>query len=103
MNSDPAPSSREPTPSQIIAAEQARGPIRVVLEQPRYGWIGRGLRWAVSIILFLVVASLFVNSYDTPGGEVHERWHSLSHGGTDKVAIITVEGTILGEEGFVKK
>ena len=31
------------------------------------------------------------------------RWHSLSKTATDKIAIITVEGTILGDEGFVKK
>lgn len=90
-------------PGQPVRAElvtdPARGPLRVVIEQPRGSWIGRIARWTLAILFGLLVLGML-----NPTGEdkVQEQWHSLSKSARDKVAIISVEGTILGSENFVK-
>lgn len=84
-------------PAQIVDPS-SRGPIRVVIEAPRYGWIGRGLRWLLTIVLVLIVIGFFYSD-ESP---LVEEWHSLSKTASDKVAIISVEGTIFGAEGFIK-
>lgn len=83
-------------PAQLVD-EPPRGPIRVVIEPPRYSWIGRGLRWMFTILVLLVVIGFFY----TDESSVVEEWHSLSKTASDKVAIITVAGTIFGAEGFI--
>ncbi len=86
-----------------LAAAQARGPIRVIIEQPRTSWIARGLKW---LVVLVVVIWLFSSSFEKSyygENDLQERWHSLSHTATDKVAIISLEGAIVGDESFVKK
>ncbi len=95
----------ERTPPDLrasLAAQAAAAPIRVIVEPPRSSWIGTGLKWIVTILLVLFVIGALQGSYSSES-ELPERWHSLSRSATDKVAIIRVEGTILGDEGFVKK
>jgi protease-4 len=87
-----------------LAAAQARGPIRVIIEQPHSSWFARGLKWAgMLLILALILTASFEKSYRGGEAEVQERWHSLNETAADKVAIISVEGTIMGDESFVKK
>jgi protease-4 len=94
-----APPPNDPI-RQAVLAEAVRGPIHVVIEQPRTSWLARGLKWA----FFLVIALFVIGSYFYEGeSEIQERYHSLSHFALDKVAIISVEGAIMGEEGFAKK
>ena len=102
MISGPTPVPNDPIRPDLLG-EQARGPIRVVIEPSRSGWLGKALRWAVGIVLVLYLVGTFQDYYDTPSSELHEHWHSLNKHATDKVAIITVEGAIMGEEGFAKK
>jgi protease IV len=95
-----------PPPDPIraeLAAAQARGPIRVILEQPRSSWIARGLKWAITLIILLVIISASIDKSRYGESELQEKWHSLSKTAADKVAIIAVEGTIMGDESFVKK
>ncbi len=96
MNSERTP----PDLRASLAAQNA--PIRVVVEQPRSSWIATGLKWVATILLALFVIGSLQGGY-TSESELPERWHSLSRNATDKIAIIRVEGTILGEEGYVKK
>jgi protease-4 len=106
MSPDPvAPAPSAPFPAPLPAAPSA-GPIRVVVEQPprRFGRLGYRLLWAALIISVLVNVSFWgaEQSYYQTGGEVNEKYHSLSRTAHDKVAIITIEGTILGDT-YVKK
>ncbi len=90
--------------SQEMLAARSREPIRVTIEQPRFSWIGKALKWFFFILLALFLIRSTEESYYEDGSDshVHERWHSLSKTATDKVAIISVEGTIMGDENFVK-
>lgn len=88
-------------PAQIV--EQAsRGPIRVVIEPPRFSWIGRAVRLTLTIVLILLVL-VVMGSFVSDDAKLTEQWHSLSKTASDKVAIITVKGTIFSEEGFIKE
>jgi protease-4 len=103
MASHQPPSGNEPLRAELVA-EQSRGPIRVIIEQPRSSWLGKGLRWGLFALLALLVIGSLNNFYDAAEeSQVQERWHSLSKMAQDKVAIISVEGTIMGDEGFVKR
>lgn len=87
-------SPKQPTPQYV----DPRTPIRVIVENPRGGWIGRIVRWGITICILLVVLGLMYGDSST----LNEEWHSLSTTASDKIAIIRVEGTILGDEGYVK-
>ena len=102
--SQPTSGPNQPIRPEVVA-EPARGPLRVVLEQPRSGWIGKRLLWIALVISVLINFGLFsaYHSYVQSGPEIEEKWHSLDKRAADKVAIIAVEGTILGDEGFVKR
>jgi len=52
--------------------------------------------------MFLNLALLLRGAFDT-GGEVRERFYSHARTGTQKVAILSIEGMILDGEGFVKR
>ncbi len=96
MESQPTPPQSYVTPQ--VVNEAARGPIRVVIERTPGSWFGSIVRWVLLVVLVLVVASLFVPD-DT---KLEEEWHSLSKTATNKIAIISIEGTIIGQEGYVK-
>jgi protease-4 len=102
--SQPTPGPNPPIRPEIVA-EPARGPLRVVIEQSRSGWIGKRLLWIALVVSVLINFGLFsaYKSYFQSGTEIEEKWHSLDKRAPDKVAIIAVEGTILGDEGFVKR
>jgi len=86
-------------PAEVLKASQ-QAPLRVVIEQPRSSWIGRGIKWAGMALLALVFIASLQQHEDE---QITEKWHSLSKDAKDKVAIITVDGTIMGEDNFVKK
>ena len=96
------PERTVPNVPRDVTTLSASGPIRVIIEPPRTNWLARILRWGATILLVVLAAAFMQKSYDPEGG-VDERWHSLSQVASDKIAIISVEGAILGEEGFAKK
>jgi protease-4 len=57
---------------------------------------------ALNLLLFVAVGVLGAGSLDD-GGRVQEKFVSGNRSGADKVAIISIEGTILGGEGFFKQ
>ncbi|MBN1394575.1 MAG: signal peptide peptidase SppA [Pirellulales bacterium] len=56
---------------------------------------------ALNVLLFLVVGLLGAGSLHE-GRHVREQYHSLNRQGMDKVAILSIEGTILSGEGFFR-
>ncbi len=85
-----------------LLAQQAHGPIRVVIDQPRLSWLGTAFRWGFTILMALLVIGSMQGGYQAES-KLHEQWHSLSKTATDKVAIISIEGTIMEQDGFAKK
>ncbi|MGD9720026.1 MAG: signal peptide peptidase SppA [Pirellulales bacterium] len=100
MDPQPAPAPQQPVPVELVA-EPSRGPIRVIVEPPRPSWWGRALRWILVILVGLWLLGSMGNYYGRDD-DVQERWHSRSKSAADKIAIISVAGTIFGEQNFVK-
>ncbi len=92
----PMPYRAQPSPPSATHGE--RHGSRIFL------W-GFGLLCVLVGLAGVVFVGLAVMGSLAAGGEssVEEKYHSLDHHGQDKVAIITVEGTILDGNGFVKK
>lgn len=94
-----------PSPSPAIASPQAPPPQIVVQQQAtafgRYGKL-------VLVLLVLAVMSLVglqarYEAYFSPPNKPQEKYHSLNEEATKKIAIVTVAGTIMGGDNFVKK
>jgi protease-4 len=88
-------------------------PVQVVQEPPRRPPAPKargclGFLLALGALGAMLVVLLMVFSYSdfalTSAEEgIEEKYHSLNKRGADKVAIISIEGTILEGDGFVKK
>jgi len=89
-----------------VAWDPQGAPLRVIVEEPRrFGKLGRRLLWtvlAISIFMNFSLAGSQQNYFQSEG-ELHEKYHSLSKTAVDKVAIVTLEGTIMAEDNFLKK
>ncbi|MDZ4821293.1 MAG: signal peptide peptidase SppA [Planctomycetota bacterium] len=100
-----SPSPNDPNlPGGYPVATRADVPMRVILEQGRFGRFGARLPWILLGIAVLVIFSLYskYSSYIQPNPQIEEKFHSLNLTATDKVAIISVEGAIMHNEGFAK-
>ena len=99
------PGGPQPIRPQVVPEPQAP-PLRVVLEEPRrFGKFARRALWFALGLSVLMNISLLgqYEDYSGAGPQVHEKYHSHSRTAADKVAIITVDGTIMSGEGFVKQ
>jgi protease-4 len=112
MNNPATPQSAAEIPSPIttpggrVAAGTSPYP-PIIINPPRsmfsrfFGWLG----WMMFLLCALVLYSTlsrFADYFDTTGG-ITEKYHSGAKLGTDKIAIITLDGPILDGDGFVKK
>jgi protease-4 len=97
------PSAPQSPPGTVQAAYPA-SPMRVIVEQPRFGRLGGRIAWFLVILLVLVIVAMYgsYRSYMQTNPPIYERYHSLNATATDKVAIITVDGTIIHTDGFAK-
>ncbi|MFN9368861.1 MAG: signal peptide peptidase SppA [Planctomycetia bacterium] len=85
--------------------ERQRQPTRVILEQGSAWsrWNGR-IAWTIAGIALLAAigsAGAFAR-YFQRDGRVIEKYHSLARTAGAKVAIVTVNGAIMGGDGFVR-
>ncbi len=92
----------EPPQDQFLTTER---PVRVVLEQG--GWLGRWgtrLPWILFFIALLFAIGTYsaYRSYMQRDPKIEEKFFSHSADATDKVAIITIEGAIMHNDGFAK-
>jgi protease-4 len=101
MATQPTPPPNEPVTAELVA-DAARGPIRVVIEPPRTGRLGRIVRWGFFALVAIWLLST-TGAFDGNQDNLQERWHSLSKSASDKIAIISVKGTIFGGDNFVKR
>jgi protease-4 len=76
----------------------------VIVEQPRFRRLTGRIAWILVILLVLVIVAMYgtYRSYMQTNPPIHEKYHSLNPTASDKVAIITVDGTIIHTEGFAK-
>ncbi len=105
---NPLPASEIPSPitSNIARTEQVPA-APIVIQQSRsafsrlLSWVG----WTGFIfcgILLYGLLSQLSDYFDLTGG-IAEKYHSGAKFSSDKIAIISVDGTILDGDGFVKK
>lgn len=87
----------EPTPAQ--PPRKSRLFARIVVAFLLFGFLGSV---ALNLLLFVAVGVMGIASADEEG-RIKEKYFSLNRQGVDKVAIISIEGTILSGEGFFKQ
>jgi len=88
-----------------MVIESQQRPTRVILEQasPWGRWLGRA-GWIVAGVATLsaIGSAGAFSQYFQRDSRVVEKWHSLSKSASDKVAIVSITGAILGGDGFVR-
>jgi protease IV len=100
------PANPSPTPAVPPQAQLRREPpLRVILEKGgSFGRFGTRLAWFLVILLIVVVVYMSSRywSYFQVNPRIDEKYVALNQFGADKIAIITVEGTIMHSDGFAK-
>jgi protease IV len=94
-----------PPASHFDGTPAGEKPLRVVLQEPGFfGRWGRRIPWIIAVIavLFAVSYRSAFDQYMQKNPRIEERFVSHSETAQDKVAIITIEGTILHSDGFAK-
>jgi len=93
---DPNPAVSKPssTMPQIIVQQQ----------QSAFGRYGKLLLVLLGVaVLSIIGLSASYQSYFSPPGGPQEKYHSLDKRAKEKIAIISVEGTIVAGDGFIKQ
>ena len=101
------PSTSGPVPVGPSAVPPTSPPPQIIIQQrpPLLGRFGKFLLAALGIAVLIIFGLVgqyhtYFNTADRP----QERFHSLSSTATQKIAIISVDGTILDtDDGFVKR
>jgi len=88
----------------VMAIDEQR-PTRVILEQAG-GWSrwGTRLAWVVAglSLLTAIGSTAAFSQYFQKDTQLLETYHSLSRSASDKIAIVTVAGAIMGGDGFAR-
>lgn len=108
MPTDPKNSAEIPSPITQPGARSLHAvPTQtIVIQQPgafsrffsRLGWIAFGM----AALMLLSLSTALSDYFNTSQG-IKEKYHSGAQFGSDKIAIISIEGAILDGDGFVKK
>lgn len=107
---NPAPSSNEPRPGgalpgNVLVVDTRERPVRIALEQGGFlGRWGTRLPWILFVLALLSAIGMHqqYQSYMQTDPLIEEKFFSHSETATDKVAIITIEGSIMHNDGFAK-
>lgn len=86
-------------------SDRQPSPTRVILEQGGlWGRWGTRLAWLVAGMSFLsaVASAGAFSQYFQRDSRVLEKYHSLAKAASDKVAILTISGAIMGGDGFAR-
>ncbi len=108
MDQSPPPTGlpQPPLRPEVVAEPTAAPPRRKSRVLVRLLWVvlllGLLSSVALNLLLFVAVGVLGGGSSDE-GGRVQEKFVSGNRDGSDKVAILSIEGVILGGEGFFKQ
>jgi protease-4 len=104
MSTAPAnPTPNLPIPPQVQLRQEP--PLRVILERGSiFGRFGTRLAWILVVLLIIVVVFMAsqYGSYIKRNPQIDEKFFALNRFANDKIAIITVEGTIMHTDGFAK-
>ena len=102
----PIPAPNNPSPSYQPQVQYLAPviPARIIVS---HRGIGRWLWWTGWLAFLVVLGMLYqtrsaYQSYLQTNSPIEEHFYSLATDGTDKVAIINVEGAIMHSDGFVK-
>ncbi|TWT32473.1 putative signal peptide peptidase SppA [Posidoniimonas corsicana] len=79
----------------------------IVIQEKKESMFGRFGKVLIAVVVILVIALMGLSAqyqsyFSEPGGP-QEKYHSLSKTATDKIAIISVTGTIIEGDDFAKK
>jgi protease-4 len=108
MSTAPANPTPNPTPTPPVpphAQLRREPPLRVILEKGgAFSRFGTRLAWILVVVLVIAVVYLASGyaSYMQLNPQIDEKFYALNQFGTDKIAIITVAGTIMHADGFAK-
>jgi len=98
------PASGGPLPPHPTTTSQAQPQIVV---QPQKTALGRYGKFVLVLLILTVMSLVGLQSryeqYFSPPNKPQEKYHSLSKDAKKKIAIITVSGTIMEGDGFVKQ
>jgi protease-4 len=100
---DTNPQSPRPEPPVLATAVDRYPPQRRWTAARVIGWLA--ILVAIGFVGMTIMGFLSMTGSLSTADEHHidEKFHSLNRHATDKIAIITVEGTILEADGFTKK
>jgi protease-4 len=95
-----------PAPGEPLRPAATPAPTQVFVQAPPTA-LGQYGKWLVVALVLAVMtilgqAASYQEYFNPPGGP-QERYHSLSEGADKKIAIITVAGAIMDQEGFIKQ
>jgi protease IV len=92
-------------PSRSDASNSGDRPVHVLLqEQGMFGRWGRRIPWIIAIlaVVFAISYRISYDQYFQKNPRLEERFVSHSELAQQKVAIITIEGTIMHSDGYAK-
>ena len=100
-----SPETNDAAGSEHSATTPAAIP-QIVIQQQKtlFGRFGKLLLIALMLALITIVGLVSrYQQYFSPANGPQERYHSLSRDARKKIAVITVSGTLITPEGFVKR
>lgn len=94
----------EAAPAPTNSKSSTGAPPQVIIQQSMFGWMGKALLALVGILVLVIIGLVAsYRSYFNKPDKPQEKYHSLARYVTKKIAIVNLEGAIMGGDGFVKR
>lgn len=92
-----------PAPN-FVKSTAGSPPPQIIIQQSMFGWLGKLLLVVIGILVLVIIGLVgSYHSYFNEPDKPQEKYHSLSRHAAKKIAIVTLEGTIMEGDGFVKR